>query len=75
MVESEKINEIDRIKEETFLITSNKSHNERRQSRARAFSKKMQHERGASSGRNGLHLLNQDISVDSFPLTNLKEFE
>ena len=45
--QSEKVNEeIDKIKEETFMITNQQSHFDRKQSRARDFSKKLEQERG-----------------------------
>ena len=51
-VNTGKVNlEIDRIKETAQQITSNQSHFDRRESRARDFSKKIQNERAFSSGR------------------------
>lgn len=46
-VEPEKVLEIDKIKEETLMITQGQAHKERRQSRLRDFSK-----RGFSSNKN-----------------------
>ena len=69
--------QIDRIKEEAHMITSNKSHMERRQSRARAFSKKIQNERAYSNSSGGHQLdgSNRNAVHPRFEMVNFKDFE
>ena len=80
--QSEKVNEeIDKIKEEAFMITNQQSHFDRKQSRARAFSKKIEQERGQSNGSHGNQMAgmsgdgsNRNAQFDSrYGISNMKD--
>lgn len=63
--------EIDKIKETASQITSNQAHYDRKQSRARAYTSKIQNERAFSNGRSTL----VELRGGNIDVTNLKDLE